>query len=284
MAGEDDPAIERSLAAASKLTRLGVMVAGSFMNLLLAVIAFALLAGLQGYSGEGVRISGVAKDSPGAGAGIQPGDIVLSADQTSLNSPDEMIAYTKPRAGQEITLHIRRAGAPIDVPVTPRFNEQAQKAEIGLFLSSRTNWGEAILDGARQTAQVVILTFSVPVMVIRGVLPLETVRPTGPVGIAQLAGSAVQASLASGGWLPVLYLMGLLSTALAVTNLLPLPALDGGRVLFLLIETIRRKRIKPEMEGAIHLIGFACLLALMVAITYMDITSPLPAVDWGRLF
>jgi regulator of sigma E protease len=94
----------------------------------------------------------------------------------------------------------------------------------------------------------------------------------------------VQQSLAGGWWFPILQLMGLLSTALGITNLLPLPALDGGRIFFVIVEAIRRKRISPEREGAIHLIGFVLLISLLVVITYADITTPLPAVDWAKMF
>jgi regulator of sigma E protease len=85
-------------------------------------------------------------------------------------------------------------------------------------------------------------------------------------------------------WFPILWLTAILSTALAVTNLLPLPALDGGRILFVLIEAVRGKRVAPEKEGAIHFIGLALLLTLMLVISYYDVSDPIPAINWNDLF
>jgi regulator of sigma E protease len=104
------------------------------------------------------------------------------------------------------------------------------------------------------------------------------------VGIYQQTGSAVDAAVQRDWWFPILWLTAILSTALAITNLLPLPALDGGRIMFVLIEAVRGKRIAPEKEGAIHFIGLALLLMLMLVISYYDISNPIPAIDWGSFF
>ena len=239
MTGEDDPSDPRGLAAANKRTRLLILATGPIMNLLLAALCFTLSFGFTSVISAGVRISGVATDSPAQSAGLRGGDIVLAADETPVNAPEELIAYTKPRADQPITLHLRRAGKTLEIAVTPRFNAEANKGEMGLYLSERMTWGQAIVRGALQTGNVIWVTLSVPALLIRGAVPLEAARPIGPVGIAQLAGGAVQQSLAAGWWFPVLQLLGLLSTALGLTNLLPLPALDGGRIFFILLEAVR---------------------------------------------
>jgi regulator of sigma E protease len=95
------------------------------------------------------------------------------------------------------------------------------------------------------------------------------------VGIAQVAGAQAEASLRLGGLFPILQLAGFLSVAIGLTNLLPLPALDGGRLLFILVELIRRKRVDPKKETIVHLIGLALLLTLMLVITLQDILNPL---------
>jgi regulator of sigma E protease len=97
-------------------------------------------------------------------------------------------------------------------------------------------------------------------------------------------GSAVNAAISLNWWFPVLWFTAVLSTALAVTNLLPLPALDGGRVLFIIIEAIRGKRVAPEKEGAIHFIGLALLVTLMLVISYYDVISPIAPIDWSSFF
>jgi len=124
-------------------------------------------------------------------------------------------------------------------------------------------------------------TVTFPVQLIRGLIPAEMVRPVGPVGIGQLVGDAVQYSLETGRWFAVLQLMGSLSVALAVTNLLPLPGLDGGRILFVAVEAVRRKRIDPAKEGLVHLIGMLLLVALMFILIWQDLANPLPHINWG---
>lgn len=143
---------------------------------------------------------------------------------------------------------------------------------------------EAFVRGFTQTAQYIGLTFYMPVAIMQNILPAEAARPTGPVGIYQQTGSAVEAAVSMNWWFPVLWLTAVLSTALAVTNLLPLPALDGGRILFIIIEAIRGKRVAPEKEGAIHFIGLALLLTLMLVISYYDVSAPIPTIDWGNPF
>jgi regulator of sigma E protease len=123
-----------------------------------------------------------------------------------------------------------------------------------------------------------------PIAILQNIFPVEAARPTGPVGIYQQTGSAVDAAISLNWWFPVLWFTAVLSTALAVTNLLPLPALDGGRVLFIIIEAIRGKRVAPEKEGAIHFIGLALLVTLMLVISYYDISNPIPPIDWSSLF
>ena len=112
-----------------------------------------------------------------------------------------------------------------------------------------------------------------------------TGKPTGDsIGIGQIVGDAVQYSLRSGFWFPVLLLMASMSAVLALTNLLPLPGLDGGRILFVIVEAIRRRRIDPAKENVVHLVGMLFLVALMLFISWQDIVNPAPVLDWSRLF
>jgi regulator of sigma E protease len=104
------------------------------------------------------------------------------------------------------------------------------------------------------------------------------------VGIGQIVGGAVQYTLDTGWWFPVMQLMGTLSVAIAITNLLPLPAMDGGRILFVIVEGIRGRRIDPAKEGLVHLVGMLLLVALMLFITWQDVVNPVPGVDWSSFF
>ena len=186
---------------------------------------------------------------------------------------------------------VKRGGKIVQVRVTPSLDSDGVSrigvaiipgvTKIGLKIYP---FGEAVLRGLEQTAGVIAFTFYIPVLLFRGLLSIEMARPIGPVGIAQLASQAVQQSVETGWWFPILNLMALLSIGLAVANLLPLPAFDGGRIFFVIVEAIRGKRIDPEKEGAVHLIGLALLLTLMIFITYQDITTPVDTPDWASLF
>jgi regulator of sigma E protease len=136
----------------------------------------------------------------------------------------------------------------------------------------------------KQTVALIGLIVTVPVQVIRGLIPVDMARPVGPVGVGQIVGDAVQYSLDSGWWFPVMQMMGSLSVALAVTNLLPLPGLDGGRILFVIVEGIRGRRVDPAKEGLVHLIGLMLMVALMLFITWQDVVNPVPSLDWSSFF
>jgi regulator of sigma E protease len=104
---------------------------------------------------------------------------------------------------------------------------------------------------------------------------LRFLRPVSVVGISQIGGQAIEESLYVGQWFPILRLTSFVSMALALTNLLPLPALDGGRIMFVLLEAVRGRRIAPEREGFVHFVGMALLLTLMMVFVYLDLVDPL---------
>jgi regulator of sigma E protease len=236
-------------------------------------------------------VTDVVPDTPAATAGIQVNDIVLGADGMDFKYAGDLVSYVEKNKGTEITLRLERNGELVTASLVPRANPPAGQGAMGVgirhdFDSQITYYPlqEAMIKGATQTAQYVGLTFYMPIAILRNMFPAEAARPTGPVGIYQQTGSAVQAAVSLNWWFPVLWLTAVLSTALAVTNLLPLPALDGGRILFIIIEAIRGKRIAPEKEGAIHFIGLALLVTLMLVISYYDLSNPIPAIDWGSFF
>ena len=132
-------------------------------------------------------------------------------------------------------------------------------------------------------ADYIQAVISLPMLLISGQLSPQEAALSGPVGIAQLVGGAVNATAETGLWFPVWQLAAIISAGLAIANLLPIPALDGGRLLFILIEKIRGRRIAPEKEGVIHIVGFVLLLGLMVVITINDIRSGPQGIDWSHL-
>jgi regulator of sigma E protease len=305
MLGEEDPGAAGSFASKSKKARFAVLVAGSAMNLVMAVVFFTLTAmsgvpepvtGLN-LAGEEMPlaktiVTEVVADTPASQAGLQAGDILLGADDVEFNHVGDLVAFIERTKGTEITMHVERNGQQVSTALVPRVNPPENQGAMGIGITyegmeNKITYyplGRAMISGASQTAQYVGLTFYMPVAILRNIFPAEAARPTGPVGIYQQTGSAVEAAVSMNWWFPVLWLTAVLSTALAVTNLLPLPALDGGRIFFILIEAVRGKRIAPEKEGAIHFIGLALLVSLMLVISYYDVSNPIPAIDWASFF
>ena len=305
MVGEEDPTAPGSFASKSKRVRFAVLVAGSMMNLITAVFFFTLtsMSGVPepvtGINANGEEtpiaqtvVTDVVADTPAESAGLQSGDIILGADDVEFNHVGDLIYYVNENKGQEITLTVERDGETFTTSLVPRVNPPEGQGSMGVGISYDGIESEktyyplptALVRGFKQTAEYIGLTFYLPIAILRDIIPAEAARPTGPVGIYQQTGSAVDAAVELNWWFPILWLTAILSTALAVTNLLPLPALDGGRILFVIIEAIRGKRIKTKKEGAIHFIGLALLLTLMLVISYYDLSNPIPTIDWGNLF
>jgi regulator of sigma E protease len=289
MLGEEDPTFPGSLASKSKRVRALVLVAGSAMNLLVAVFFFALVFGLGAPAAadpQNAVIQQIMPGSPAEAAGLLPGDIAVQVDDTPILAMQDLISYTQTHLGQELVLTVERGDEVLTSALVPRVNPPEGEGAIGVVLGPRTTikhypWYEALWLGLKQTGAMIVYTVSVPVQLIRGLIPADLVRPVGLVGIGQLVGDAVQYTLDTGWWYPVMQTMGLLSVAVALTNLLPLPGLDGGRLLFVILEAIRRRRIDPAKEGLVHLVGMLLLVALMFFLIWQDIAHPLPSVDWG---
>jgi len=305
MLGEEDPTAPGSFASKSKRVRLAVLVAGSGMNLIAAIFFFMFTA-MSGVPEPvtGINLAGeeapvaqtiiteVVPDTPAEAAGLAVDDVIVGAGAVEFNHVGDLVTYVDQHKGSEITLQVDRDGQMVSASLVPRVNPPEGQGSMGVGITYEGMENnivyyplhEAFLKGMSQTGQYVGLTFYMPIAILRNIFPAEAARPTGPVGIYQQTDSAVEAAISLNWWFPVLWLTAVLSTALAVTNLLPLPALDGGRILFIIIEAIRGKRVSPEKEGAIHFIGLAVLVTLMIVISYYDISSPIPTIDWASLF
>ncbi len=292
MLGEEDPTFPGSLASKGKITRIAVLLAGAGMNLVTAVAFFSLALGLGAPTvadPENAVVNSVAPGSPAEAAGLQAGDIIVQADNTQILTIQDVQTFTQNHLGQQVELTIQRGDQTLHVSLVPRTNPPAGEGPMGISLSPRTiikryAWYDAIWSGLKETVSLTGFILTVPIQVARGLIPANLARPVGPVGVGEIVGEAVHYSLNTGWWFPVTQLMGSLSVALAVTNLLPLPGLDGGRILFVIIEGIRGRRIDPAKEGLVHLIGLLLLVALMLFITWQDVVNPLPPVNWSNLF
>jgi len=235
------------------------------------------------------QIIGVAAESPAAAQGAQEkdlvykvGDSVIAFDANPLNEA------VRENLGREVSMTLLRDGELVTVNVTPRLNPPAGEGALGIQIMATNSLAtmsfiKALGQGVVSTFQYVGLVLQLPIMLFSGYLSPADAQLSGPVGIAQMVGGAVSATIDTGLWFPIWRLSAILSAALAITNLLPLPALDGGRLLFILIETLRGRRINPEREGLVHMVGFMLLLGLMVYITVQDIRTGGTAIDWHAL-
>jgi len=294
MLGEDDPSLPGSLSSASKRTRFVVLFGGPAMNLLLALLLFivAFMVGWPEPSLYGVLVASVAEGSPAEAAGLQVNDIILSIEGQHTETTEKVKALTDAHLDQFMTLEVQRQGEVFQAGMVPRSQPPEGEGAMGVAIvgewvvriePTRYPLGQAIVRGTVEAGSTIALVAIIPIQIIRGLIPIEQARPTGIVGIARMTANAVEQTVDTGWLFPIVQLMAVISIAIGITNLLPIPALDGGRLLFVFLEAIRGKRIPPEREGAIHFIGLTAMLALMLVITYFDITTDMPTLDWSSL-
>lgn len=275
--GNYDP---QSFAAKPAGKRIIVLVAGVTMNVILAMILFTIAYSL-GEPTYPSLIGKVVPGSPAAVAGMRPGDTIVSVNgQPVPQFADLQNVVTKAimadnhhHATLPLTMVIRHQGSSSTTTVTVdvRENPPAGQGPMGVeekivFVSSPV-W-QAPFKGIAHTFSVTGDFINQIALMIGGVVKPQL---AGPVGIVKITGE-VAATVPDLGWWPILSLTAILSLNLAIINILPIPALDGGRVLLVLIEVLRGgKRLKPEREGLINFIGMALLLTLMVVITVNDV-------------
>lgn len=286
MLGEEDPTHPGSFASKPRWVRAIVLVSGAGMNFLLAIAAFAaaLMLGLPTITELGpAQFARVMPDTPAAQAGLRDGDTVVSVQGQPANL-GQFRQATRSSEGQPMSLVVDRAGQTVPVVVTPTRSPEGQVI-IGVQLATndvaRMDPVSATVEGARQAVGSIGMTLLLPKMLLDGQVAPSDARPVGLPGMAKMTGEATDYVAQTGLWYPLFMLTGVFSAGLAVANLLPIPALDGGRLLFVIVEALRGRRIAPEREAAIHFAGIVLLLTLMLVITANDIQNPIPSIRWG---
>lgn len=277
--------------------RICIISAGVVMNVVLAAFLFGIgyMIGLPQsvddtgnkaiISDKKIQIIQVLPNTPAALAGLKASDVIASIDGHDFTRDADLQAYVNSRAGQELNYKILRDNKELDFKIKPADNHG--KGEVGVAIINtglvRYPWYLAIWKGVESS---IILLWAIIVAfwgLIKGIFMGHGVSGdvAGPVGIATMTGQYARM-----GFVYLLQFVGLLSLNLAVINFLPLPALDGGRIIFLLIEKIKGSPVKREVEGAIHNIGFMALILLILVITVKDLsrfTAPFVAL-WQRIF
>lgn len=284
--GEEGEGAEdlRSFSSRGVGVRAIIIAAGVLMNLLLAIALFSggHMIGLPTVADENqpiehlsslqIQVIDVAEDSPATDAGLAIGDVILGADGKRFKTIDAVQAYVGARAGQEITLEILHDNSAKTLTVTPRQNPPEGQGPIG-FAMVRTGiqklpWHAAIVQGAKDAFLLSWLLLEALWGLLAALFTTGQVSSdvAGPVGIAVLVGRVAKLGIAH-----LLQFAGAISVNLALINAFPIPALDGGRLLFLLIEKIKGSPVSRLIEQKIHQVGFTFLLMLMALITVRDV-------------
>ena len=266
---------EGSFLHAKVWARISTVLAGPIFNFILGGIIAVILAGVMVFYVP--VLSDVADGGVAQQAGLQAGDRIIALNGERVYLRDEVLLFNRVNNGKEFTLEYERDGQRYTVTMTPTLNEATGSYNMGIYL------GEALkaegLDVLKyawyEIRYCVRSTWQSLGLMIRGQVKREEVA--GPVGIAVNVVGKTYTEAKQYGWETVALNMGyitlLLTINLGILNLLPIPALDGGRLVFLLVEVIRRKPIPPEKEGMVHFIGLVFFMILMVIVFFNDLRN-----------
>jgi len=273
--------IRRSFLHKSKKKRFLVVIAGVIMNFLLAIVCFAIVYSFSGVPKETGRLKviDISTDSPAQKAGIVVGDVITKIGKDSVSSSNDFIEKTATLKGKSTSFEIERTvgdqKSNLKINLTPRENPPEGEGPIGVTITTMEIYFPPVLlrpfygiyygfkDALYWGKTIAVGLWDLIAGVFRGVAPKDV---SGPIGIF-----AITTEAAKSGILTLINFVGLLSVNLAVLNILPFPALDGGRLLFIGIEAITRKKVSSKLEGTIHSIGMIILLSLLLLITIGDI-------------
>ena len=290
--GENDPNVPGGLAAASPWKRLAVLFAGPLMNLLTAVLIYSIIFGRVGVpDATRVLVSSVSEGGPAAQAGFEYGDIFISGNGQPIRNYDDLRLIVDRNENKPVTFLVDRNGEQVELTATPQMNAEAKRIMIGVGLGvpfkKATSPIETLSLGARYTAMNIQALIALPAQMIRGSVDSEQSRLIGLKGIFDVLQQTVSrdveasATAAPASTDPMdqpvrtLELIASLSISLGLFNLFPFPALDGGRIIFILPELIFRRRVSPQLENLVHGMGMAFLLLLMIYINVMDFVRPI---------
>jgi regulator of sigma E protease len=261
--GEDEKSSDpRAIVNKPWPVRLAVFAAGPLMNILLA---FLLLFIVFFNIGSPIpQVKSVMEGYPAEKAGILPGDKIVMVNNTKINTWEELEKAISSNGERVLTIEIQRENQILQKQVKPIFDKNASKVMIGIVPDYERSISLAFKTAINQTVYFSKLIILSLVMLVTGKVSVNDIM--GPVGIVQAVGT-----VAKTGVINLLAFSALISVNLGLFNLLPLPALDGGRILFVLAEAVRGKPLPPEKEGYIHYLGFLLLIALLIFATYRDI-------------
>ncbi len=289
MTGEEDPSDPRSLAAQPKRWRIAIIAAGAVLNI---IVALLLLVGAYA-SGIPDRwtvlVNSVVSGSAAAEAGLQPRDVILAIEGERIGQGTEHVQRLIQAAPERtVELTVLRGRELVTLTATPRRCEDESLCVVGKgFLGiSMALWpdltsvryytlAQAVDASGKDLATAATLLAQLPARLLRGTATPQEARPVSVVGASEILAIFLQQSIEWRLAFPTLQAAAHISLALGVGNLLPIPALDGGRILFVLIEAVRRRRISPEREALVHFVGLVVLIGLTALVMIQDIINPI---------
>ncbi|MGM0395523.1 MAG: RIP metalloprotease RseP [Bacillota bacterium] len=262
MEGEDESSDDpRSFSNVSVWSRIAVISAGAIMNFVLAIVVLSIVAFNVGV--PSTTINELIDGSPAQEYGIMEGDRIVEIQGTEIDNWDDIVSTINKQSPDElIQIQVERGEEIVSLQVMPTVDEG--RVIIGIIPAYESGVVASIKSGFQETGYFLRLMFQFLGMLFQG--NVSTNDLAGPVGVINEIGNA-----ASMGFVSVLYILGFISINLGFFNLLPIPALDGSKIVFLLIELLRGKPIDAEKEGFIHFIGFIFLISLMLIVTYKDL-------------
>ncbi|MCG8542531.1 MAG: RIP metalloprotease RseP [Clostridia bacterium] len=263
MEGEDEASDDsRSFSSKTPLQRISVLAAGPIMNIVLAILLITIISFNIGIPVN--IIDKVSENSPAEISGLKSGDEIVKINDTDIEAWQDIVDVISVSQEDILTIGVLRNGEAFTYDVRPEFNEENNRKLIGISPVLQKSLGASIRASIDNVILIINQIFKFLFDLIQGKASTEGV--VGPIGMVHYVGEAAKISISS-----LLYLAAIISINLAILNILPFPALDGGRIIFALIELIKGSPINPEKEGFVHMIGFVILISLMVLVLVKDI-------------
>ncbi|MCA0969104.1 RIP metalloprotease RseP [Halobacillus litoralis] len=258
---------DRQFASKTVPQRAMQLFAGPMMNFVLAIILFMILGFVQGVPSNEAKLGEIQDNSPADQAGLMAGDEIVSVDGESVSTWEEFTTIVRDHPEEALMLTVSRNGSTQEMEVTPAevaTDRDQTIGQVGVKRAFEDSFARKLTFGFTQTYEWSALILTNLGKLVTGQFSLDML--SGPVGIYDATDQVVQTGLTN-----FVMWMAILSINLGIVNLLPLPALDGGRLIFVGLEGVRGKPIDPQKEGIVHFIGFALLMLLMLVVTWNDI-------------
>lgn len=274
MAGEEieeDSSVpkDRQLNSKTWKQKFLTIIAGIMFNFILAIIIFFFIALFNGVPSTRPIVEVTDETLPAYSAGLKTGDIITRVNDKRITSTDRLMLELQVNSGKKVTLEVKRDGDINELTISPKKITNEDKTESYVYgFTITTTFEKGIFVSLQyafmKTGFLVEQMFLVITYLITGAISLDNLA--GPIGIYNIVGETARTGLTN-----LIFLLAYISINVGFINLLPIPAFDGGRILFLIIEKIKRSPVNPKVENIIHTVGFILLMILMVFITYNDI-------------